>query len=50
MKKKNLSGSIETFQSQTIYLNVNYLEKGEYTLHIIHKNRIIKRTNFTKDK
>ncbi len=34
--------------SQKILININHLEKGEYELNIIHKNKILKKTNFKK--
>lgn len=49
-KKSNhtYEGDLEKFPSTKVYLNVNYLEKGNYELHIIHKDRLIKKTNFKK--
>ncbi len=43
-----VEGDIEHTVTQTIYLNVNHLDKGIYTLNIIHKNKIIKKTTFKK--
>lgn len=47
-KTHNYTGEIEKFPSTKVYLNVNYLEKGNYELHIIHKNKLIKKTTFKK--
>ena len=48
MKHKSYEGSIKKLATYKIYLNVNHLEKGAYKLKIIHKNKIIKTTHFTK--
>ena len=48
MKKKRYEGSIENIATYKIYLNINHLEKGKYKLKIIHKNKIVKTTNFIK--
>lgn len=50
MKKKAYTGILENLNTQEIYLNVNYLQKGDYSLKIIHNNKIIKNTHFTKHK
>ena len=49
MKKKRYEGHIERIPSFKIYLNVSHLKKGTYKLKIIHKNRILKSTHFTKE-
>lgn len=49
MKKKEYEGSIKKLTTNKIYLNINHLEKGRYKLKIIHKNKIIKSTHFTKE-
>jgi len=49
MKKKKYEGSIKKLATNKIYLNIDHLEKGAYKLKIIHKNKIIKSTHFTKD-
>jgi hypothetical protein len=46
--KKTLIGNLDTLPNYKIYLNVNHLEKGMYTLKIVHKNRVIKKTTFKK--
>lgn len=41
-------GKIEALPSKTIFINVNHLEKGNYELHIIQKNKLITKTTFIK--
>lgn len=51
LMKKNpfiLEGDIPKMPSHEIYLNVNALEKGNYELKIISKNKLIKKTTFRK--
>ena len=48
MKKKRYEGKIQDVPSDNIYLNVNSLKKGVYTLKIINKNKVIKKTKFKK--
>ena len=50
MKKKRYEGHIEGIPSFKIYLNVTHLQAGSYQLKIIHKNRVIKKTTFKKNK
>lgn len=45
---KQIEGHIEELISHNIFLNINNLEKGSYNLIIIHRNRIVKSTHFTK--
>lgn len=47
-KKFNYETHLEQPPSQKILLNINHLEKGDYELNIIHKNKIIKKTKFKK--
>ncbi|MEL7005781.1 MAG: hypothetical protein AAFN93_24085 [Bacteroidota bacterium] len=49
MKKKvrNYEGSIHHLP-QKIYLNVDYLQNGEYQLKIIHDRKVIKTIQFKK--
>lgn len=47
-KKYEYEGKLEKMPSQKILININHLEKGEYELNIIHKNKILKKTNFKK--
>tara|TARA_R110000868_G_C10337919_1_gene714918 strand:- start:137 stop:289 length:153 start_codon:yes stop_codon:yes gene_type:complete len=47
-KKLAIEGDIDHFKEHKIYLNVNHLEKGIYTLKIVHKNKVIKKTTFKK--
>ena len=48
--KKNIDyeGKIEKLPDKKIYINVNYLEKGNYELNIINKNKLIVKTKFNK--
>jgi len=46
--KKTFIGKLDNLPSYKIYLNVNHLEKGIYTLKIVHKNKVIKKTTFKK--
>ena len=48
MKKKKYEGKLHEMPSDKIYLNVNNLKSGTYTLKIINKNKIIKKTKFNK--
>jgi len=48
MKKKKYEGKLNNVPSDKIYLNVNNLKKGLYTLKIINKNKVIKKTKFNK--
>lgn len=48
MKNEKLVGNIQKLPSNKIYLNINHLEKGNYTLKIVHKNKVIKKTTFKK--
>ncbi len=49
-KKKNIQyeGQLEKLPDKKIYLNINHLEKGEYELNIINKNKLIVKTKFNK--
>lgn len=52
MSKKNkgpvYEGSLKPMPKFQIYLNVNHLKIGKYTLKVIHKNKVIKKTTFDK--
>lgn len=50
-KKKNIQyeGQIEKLPDKKIYININYLEKGEYELNIINQNKLITKTIFKKN-
>jgi len=48
MKKKKYEGKLQDMPSDSIYLNVNNLKKGIYTLKIVNKNKVIKKTKFNK--
>lgn len=47
-KKTKYLGKIDELPSKTIFINVNHLEKGEYELNIINKNKLISKTTFKK--
>jgi hypothetical protein len=49
-KKKDIQyeGQIDKLPDKKIYINVNNLEKGEYELNIINKNKVITKTKFKK--
>lgn len=46
--KKTFVGKLDNLPKHNIYLNINHLEKGIYTLKIVYKNKIIKKTTFKK--
>ncbi|WP_186987596.1 hypothetical protein [Constantimarinum furrinae] len=49
MKKRKLYlGELEGIPNRQILLNINFLDKGRYTLKITHNNKIIKQTTFRK--
>lgn len=51
MSKKKLTrykGEIESLGEKMIYINVNHLEKGDYQLDIIHKNKVLTKAIFKK--
>ncbi len=45
---KLYEGKLNEVLTDTIYLNVNDLTKGAYTLHIVNKNKVIHTTTFKK--
>ncbi len=47
MVKKYL-GKLNEVPSNKIYLNINNLKKGTYTLKIINKNKVVKKMRFSK--
>ncbi len=48
-KSKQYLGKIKCLSSYKIYLNIEYLDKGNYELNIINKNKLIKKTQFDKE-
>ena len=50
MTKKSiyLEGHLPKMPVNEIYLNVNALEKGDYKLKIMNRNKLIKKTVFRK--
>jgi hypothetical protein len=52
MSKKKITrwkGEIESLPEKKIYINVNHLEKGDYQLDIIHKNKVLTKAVFKKE-
>ncbi|MBT8310954.1 MAG: hypothetical protein HKO72_06560 [Flavobacteriaceae bacterium] len=48
-QKKNVyEGYVNELLTNDIIINVNHLKQGYYTLVIMHKNKIIKKTRFKK--
>ncbi len=47
-KVKSFKCKIDYFPKYNIYLNVNHLDEGDYTLKIVYKNRVIKKATFKK--
>ncbi len=45
---RSYKGSLKSVPKYQIYLNINHLKLGKYTLKIIHKNKVIKKTTFNK--
>jgi hypothetical protein len=48
-KPTRYKGEIENLNEKTIYINVNHLEKGDYQLDIIHKNKVLTKAIFKKE-
>ncbi len=48
MENQEYEGEINKVPTKTIYLNICKLEKGEYTLKIMHKHKILKQMKFNK--
>ncbi|WP_310556159.1 hypothetical protein [Flavobacterium sp.] len=48
--KKNTTykAEIEKLPDKKIYINVNHLEKGEYELNVINKNKLLVKAKFNK--
>lgn len=47
--KITYTGTIEELLSKNILVNINYLKDGNYSLKIMHKNKIIKEVSFSKN-
>lgn len=47
-KPTHYKGEIEDLKEKKIYINVNHLEKGDYQLDIIHKNKVLIKAAFKK--
>lgn len=48
-KAARYKGEIENLPDKMIYINVNHLEKGDYQLDIIHKNKVLTKAIFKKE-
>ena len=48
-KPTQYEAKTEKLPSKQIYINVNYLEKGDYELNIINKNKLITKATFKKN-
>ena len=46
--KPHYKGNLEKLPYSKIYINIEYLEKGQYELNIINNNKLIKKTQFRK--
>ena len=44
-----MKGKLEKLPKAKIYLNINHLDEGTYSLNIIANNKIIKTTEFEKE-
>jgi hypothetical protein len=49
MKSTRYEGSMYDIPAHEIYLNITHLDKGNYVLKIIYKNKVVKSTWFTKE-
>jgi hypothetical protein len=47
-KIQDYKGNLNQLQNKKIYINIKHLEKGDYELNIVFKNKIIIKTNFKK--
>jgi hypothetical protein len=47
-KPTKYEAKLDAFPSKKIYVNINNLEKGDYELNIIYKNKLITKTTFKK--
>jgi hypothetical protein len=47
-RMKLYEGKLKDALTDKIYLNVNNLKKGSYTLNIVSKNKILKKITFKK--
>lgn len=48
-KPTRYKAEIENLEEKIIYINVNHLEKGDYQLDIIHKNKVLTKAAFKKE-
>ncbi|MFT3794237.1 hypothetical protein [Flavobacterium sp.] len=47
-KPSHHEARLDHFPQKKIYINVTHLEKGDYELNIVHKNKLISKTTFKK--
>lgn len=47
-KKIVYESMLDSLTSKSIVININHLNKGNYILKIMHKNKVIKTTTFKK--
>ena len=48
-KPTHYKGELESLPEKKIDINVNHLEKGDYQLDIIHKNKVLTKAAFKKE-
>jgi len=48
MTEKKYKTSLDSVKNNKIYLNIKQLDKGNYTVKIIHNNKVIKQIKFKK--
>ncbi|HYF67736.1 MAG TPA: hypothetical protein VD884_06355 [Ohtaekwangia sp.] len=50
MKKRpviiHYTGSVPTFLSQKVYINVCFLKEGAYEIYLVHNGKVIKKIQF----
>jgi hypothetical protein len=47
-KDINYKGEIEKLPDKKIFINVKHLEKGEYELNVVNKNKLLIKAKFSK--
>lgn len=50
MSVKKYKGKLKPMPETEIYINIDNLKKGTYTLKIVNKNKVVKEIKFKKDK
>lgn len=46
---KHFKGLIPPVPDGKIYLNIVHMEKGQYELHIVNQDKLVKKTHFNKE-